>query len=264
MGLGETEVVEQELKRMRQALHDTVAPGNVAAIIIELVQGEGGFNVAPKAYVQGLREICDEHGIMLIIDEVQTGFGRTGHWGASAHYDVTPDLSTWAKSMGGGLPISAVIGRAEVMDSATPGTLGGTYGGNPVACASALATIDQMERLQLNDRAMFTGARIRERFLEIAERTPQICDVRGLGAMMAIEFSSAEDPMIPDGAVVKDIIVTCRESGLIVIPAGIDGNVIRVLAPIVISDEMLERGLDILENAITTHTNNIAHAKSGS
>lgn len=264
LGLGETEVVEQELKRMREALHDTVAPGNVAAIIIELVQGEGGFNVAPKAYVQGLREICDEHGIMLIIDEVQTGFGRTGHWGASAHYDVTPDLSTWAKSMGGGLPISAVIGRAEVMDSATPGTLGGTYGGNPVACASALATIDQMERLQLNNRAMFTGARIRERFLEIAERTPQICDVRGLGAMMAIEFSRAEDPMIPDGAVVKDIIVTCRESGLIVIPAGIDGNVIRVLAPIVISDEMLERGLDILENAITTHTNNIAHAKSGS
>lgn len=263
LGINEAEVVEHELRRMREALHDTVAPENIAAIIIELVQGEGGFNVAPKAYVQGLRDICDEHGIMLIVDEVQTGFCRTGHWGAIEHYGVTPDLSTWAKSMGGGMPISAVIGRAEVMDRVSPGTLGGTYGGNPVACASALATIDQMQKLNLNERAIRTGARIRERFLQIAERTSQVSDVRGLGAMMAIEFCSAQNPTQPDGAVVKEIITTCRDSGLLVIPAGIDGNVIRVLAPIVLSDDMLERGLDILDHAISTHTKSNAHAKTG-
>lgn len=258
--LSEHEIVERELKRLRDALHDTVAPNNVAAIIIELVQGEGGFNVAPKSYVQGLREICDEHGIMLIIDEVQTGFGRTGHWAASEHYGVTPDLSTWAKSMGGGLPISAVIGRAEIMDRTTPGTLGGTYGGNPVACAAAIATIQQMETLQLNARALSIGEHIRKRFLEIASQTQQVSDVRGLGAMMAIEFAKADDPTLPDKELVQSIIATCRESGLIVIPAGIDGNVIRVLAPLVISDEQLDQGLMILETAITTHTNQSAHA----
>ncbi len=261
--LTEAQVVERELKRLRDTLNDTVAPQNVAAIIIELVQGEGGFNVAPKAYIQGLRQICDEHGIILIIDEVQTGFGRTGHWAASEHYGVTPDLSTWAKSMGGGLPISAVIGRTEIMDRAAPGTLGGTYGGNPVACASSLATIEQMQRLDLNERSKSTGAWIRQRFNEIAARTPQITDVRGLGAMLAIEFSKVDDHTQPDGDLVKAIITTCRNAGLIVIPAGISGNVIRVLAPIVISDEMLDRGLDILDNAIATHTKQIAHAKSG-
>jgi len=261
--LSEETIVKRELHRLREALHDTTAPENVAAIIIELVQGEGGFNVAPKAYVQGLRDICDEHGILLIIDEVQSGFGRTGHWAASEHYDVTPDISTWAKSMGGGLPISAVVGRAEIMDRSKPGTLGGTYGGNPVACAAALATIRQMETLKLNDRALSTGERIREKFLEIASHTEQVSDVRGLGAMMAIEFSKTDDPTQPDGDLVNSIITTCRDNGLLIIPAGIDGNVIRLLAPLVISDENLELGLTILETAIAKHTNNVTHAKSG-
>lgn len=258
--MSEEKIVARELERLRDTLHDTVAPDNVAAIIIELVQGEGGFNVAPRSYVRGLRDICDEFGIMLIIDEVQTGFARTGHWGAYEHYGVSPDLSTWAKSMGGGLPISAVVGSAKVMDRAKPGTLGGTYGGNPVACVAALATIQQMKALDLNARAMSTGDHIRTRFLEIASRTNQVSDVRGLGAMMAMEFCKQGDPTQPNKELVQSIIASCQESGLIVIPAGIDGNVIRVLAPLVISDELLDQGLKILESAIALHTNQSAHA----
>lgn len=259
-GVSADEVAAAELDRLRAALHDTVAPEGTAAIILELVQGEGGFNVAPVSYVRGLREICDEHGILLIFDEVQTGFGRTGRWGAFEHYGVTPDLSTWAKSLGGGLPISAVLGKAEVMDRVTPGTLGGTYGGNPVACAAALATIGQMEALGLNDRAERLGALIRKRFLAIAKRVREVSDVRGLGAMMAIEFSENGDPMQPAGALVKSVITTCRDNGLLVIPAGVDANVIRVLAPLVITDDQMEHGLGILESAIQTHTKQPAHA----
>ncbi|MFG0243958.1 MAG: aspartate aminotransferase family protein [Phycisphaerales bacterium JB054] len=253
-GLSEAEVAARELDRLRSAFRDTVAPGDVAAIIIELVQGEGGFFVAPRAYVQGLREICDEHGIMLIIDEVQTGFARTGRWGAFEHYGVTPDISTWAKSMGGGLPISAVLGRASVMDRVTPGTLGGTYGGNPVACAAALATIDKMESLDLNARGEHCGRKIRERFDAIASATKEAVDVRGLGAMVAIEFCENGDPTRPAGALVKQIIATCRENGLVVIAAGVDSNAVRVLAPIVISDKVLEQGLEIFAAAVSQHT----------
>jgi 4-aminobutyrate aminotransferase/(S)-3-amino-2-methylpropionate transaminase len=206
--------------------------------------------VAPKAYIQGLREICDEHGIMLIIDEVQTGFARTGRWAAYEHYGIVPDLSPWAKSMGGGLPISCVIGKAEVMDRVTPGTLGGTYGGNPVACAAALATIRRMEELDLNTRAQKIGAVIRERFESIASRVPEVSDVRGLGAMMAIEFSAPGEPQKPGKDLVSRIIDRCREQGLLLIPAGVYSNVIRVLSPIVITDDQLHRGLDILEHAI--------------
>ena len=237
---------------------------SVAAIILELVQGEGGFFVAPRAYIQGLREICDEHGIMLIIDEVQTGFARTGRWGAFEHYGITPDISTWAKSMGGGLPISAVIGRATVMDRVRPGTLGGTYGGNPVACAAALATIDKMESLDLNARAEHCGRIIRQRFEAIASETHEVVDVRGLGAMMAIEFGEDGDPVRPATALVKRIIGTCRDEGLVVIVAGTESNIIRVLAPIVISDTVLEKGLSILAASVSRHTHDAAHAVSGS
>ena len=258
-GATEEQVAACELARLRAAFLDTVAAADVAAIIIELVQGEGGFNVAPKAYIEGLREICTEHGIMLIIDEVQTGFARTGRWGAYEHYGVVPDLSPWAKSMGGGLPISCVIGKAEVMDKVTPGTLGGTYGGNPVACAAALATIHRMEELGLNARSERIGAVIRSRFDAIAERVPEVSDVRGLGAMMAIEFSESGDPTTPAKHLVTRIIDRCRDDGLLLIPAGVHGNVIRVLSPIVITDDELHRGLDIFENAvesIASHTAN--------
>lgn len=249
-GVSEEQVAACELARLRSALLDTVAATNVAAIIIELVQGEGGFNVAPKSYIQGLRTICDEHGIVLIIDEVQTGFARTGRWAAYEHYGVVPDLSPWAKSMGGGLPISCVIGKAEIMDRVTPGTLGGTYGGNPVACAAALATIRRMEELQLNARAEKIGATIRSRFEAIAANVPEVADVRGLGAMMAIEFTERGNQSKPAKELVARVVDRCRNDGLLIIPAGVHGNVIRVLSPLVISDDELGRGLDILENAI--------------
>lgn len=258
----EHEVTQRELARLREAFKDTVRAEEVAAIIIEPVQGEGGFYVAPKAYMRGLRAICDEHGIALIIDEVQTGFARTGRWAAYEHFGVYPDLSPWAKSMGGGLPISCVIGKSEFMDKAAPGTLGGTYGGNPVACAASLATIRKMESLDLNSRAERHGQIIRERFNAIADRVEAVYDIRGLGSMMAIEFSEPGHPDRPGSALVKSIINECRDRGLLCIPAGVNGNVIRVLAPIVISDNDLLRGLAILEEVAVSLTSEPAHANS--
>jgi len=251
--IDEEQLAERELTRLRETLKNTVAPDHLAAIIIELVQGEGGFYVAPKTYIEGLREICDQHGIVLIIDEVQTGFCRTGAWAAYEHYGVRPDVSPWAKSLGGGLPISCVIGKAEVMDKVNPGTLGGTYGGNPVACAAALATIKRMEHLDLNGAARRIGATIRSRFQSLADRLPAITDVRGLGAMMAFEMHEDGDPTRPAGQTVKAIIQTCLENGLLIIPAGVDGNVVRILAPLVITEDELSRGLDILEQAVLAH-----------
>ena len=245
--LSEGEIVERELARLRSAFRDTIAPADVATIIIELIQGEGGFNVAPKAYIRGLREMCDEHEIVLIFDEVQTAFARTGRWAASEHYGVVPDLSTLAKSIGGGMPIAAVVGKAEVMDRVSPGTLGGTYGGNPVACAAALATISQIERLGLNERAIEVGDAIRSRFDALRARVPAITDVRGLGAMVAMELHADADLDRPATALVREIIDGCRGRGLLLIAAGLESNVIRVLCPLVITDEQLERGLSILE-----------------
>ncbi len=253
-GFNDEAVAACELARLKMALKDTVAPGNVAAIIIELVQGEGGFHVAPKAYIEGLRKICDEHGIVLIFDEVQSGFARTGAWGAYEHYGVVPDLSTWAKSMGGGLPISCVIGKASVMDKVTPGTLGGTYGGNPVACAAALATIASMEKQNLLARAKTIGRTLTDRFEAAAAANPAITDVRGLGGMVAIEIGAPANASKPVAAVVKDITVSCMERGLLVISSGVMGDAIRVLCPLVITDAQLDRGLTILLEEIERHT----------
>ncbi len=179
-GLTKDEFVDQELQRLENATHSMVAAENIAAIIIELVQGEGGFNVAPKKYVEGLRKFCDKYGIVLIFDEVQSGFCRTGKWAAYQHYDVTPDISTWAKSMGSGMPIGAVIGKQKIMDAALPGTIGGTYLGNPVCCAASLATIKFMEKENLNEKAMEISSIVEKRFLQMKEKFPCIGDVRGL------------------------------------------------------------------------------------
>ncbi|MBX3322931.1 MAG: aspartate aminotransferase family protein [Phycisphaeraceae bacterium] len=241
----------QEIARLRMALRNTVAAQQVAAIIIELVQGEGGFNVAPKPYVRMLRDLCNEHGIMLIFDEVQTGFGRTGRWAASEHYSVEPDLSTWAKSMGGGLPIAAVVGKASVMDRVAPGTVGGTYGGNPVACAAALATIERMKELNLNARAEHIGRSIRNKLEGLAKEFQVITDVRGLGAMIAVEFN--DPPETPAPALVKAIIDSALAQGVLLISAGVSGNVIRFLPPLVMTDAQLDRGLAVLESAIRQH-----------
>jgi 4-aminobutyrate aminotransferase / (S)-3-amino-2-methylpropionate transaminase / 5-aminovalerate transaminase len=249
-GLEMEAFVERELDRLRESFSTLVAAQDVAAILIEPVQGEGGFVMAPPGYLQGLREICDEEGIVLIFDEVQSGFCRTGRWAAYEHFGVIPDLSTWAKSMGGGLPIGAVVGRAEVMDGAEPGTIGGTYGGNPVACASALATIRVMEELDLNRRATEIGERIRRRFEALAQRSSAVGEVRGLGAMMAMELVEDGDPHRPASGLAREVAHSCLAEGVLVITAGPAGNVIRILSPLVITDEQLDRGLDVIEAAV--------------
>ncbi len=249
-GLTEDEFIDQELRRLDDATHSIVAPENIAAIILELVQGEGGFNVTPQRYVEGLRKFCDEHGIMLIFDEVQSGFCRTGKWGAFQHYNVTPDISTWAKSMGSGMPIGAVMGKAEVMDAAAPGTIGGTYLGNPVCCAAALATIDLMEKENLNDRAIEISKIVASRFAIMKSKFSCIGDVRGLGAMQAIEFNKNNDPLQPDAETVSAVIKNCLQRGLLLISAGTNKNVIRILSPLVISNQTLNEGLDIIEQEL--------------
>ena len=252
----EADLVRRELQRLERSFADTVSPNNVAAIIIEVVQGEGGFTVAPQAYLEGLRKICDEHGIVLIFDEVQAGFCRTGKWAGYEHSGVKPDLSPWAKAMGGGMPIACVIGKASVMDKVNPGTLGGTYGGNPVACAAALATIKRMEELDLNARATSIGKTLRDRFEALQEACKAVTDVRGLGAMVAIELAEGGDPTRPATGLVKAVIDDCRSKGLLIIAAGVSGQCIRTLVPLVITDEQLQRGLDILCDSVTRHADN--------
>ena len=246
----EDEFVSRELERLEHSAHSLVDPGSVAAIIIELVQGEGGFNIAPKKYVEGLRKFCDRHGIVLIFDEVQSGFCRTGRWAAYQHYDVTPDLSTWAKSMGSGMPIGAVIGKQKIMDATVPGTIGGTYLGNPVCCAAALATIDFMEKEDLNKKAMRLSKIVQEKFENLQNRFSCIGDVRGLGAMQAIEFVRNNDPSQPDAKTVSALIDACLKRGLLLLSAGTNKNVIRILTPLVITDEELHEGLQIMEEEL--------------
>lgn len=249
-GLDLDAFVAREIERLREALTNTVAADQVAAILIEPVQGEGGFVPAPPGYLEALHAICDEHGILVIFDEIQSGFCRTGKWAAYEHYGVVPDLSTWAKSLGAGMPIGAVVGRADVMDGIKPGTVGGTYTGNPVSCAAALAAMQMMEDLDLNARASAIGRQIRERFTALQQRCPAIGDVRGLGAMMGIEVIEEGDPRRPATAQVKQILEACLARGVLVISAGSHGNVIRVLSPLVITDAQLARGLDVLEEEI--------------
>lgn len=251
---GQGESVEhfsaRELKSLEDAFHSMVDPNQVAAIILELVQGEGGFNVAPRPYVAGLRKLCDQHGILLIFDEVQSGFCRTGKWSAAEHYGVVPDLSTWAKSMGSGMPIGAVLGKAEVMDAALPGTIGGTYLGNPVCCAAAIATIDLMEKENLNARAQEIAKVVDDRFRKWQKRFKCVGDVRGLGAMQALEFVKDGDPSKPDADTVARLTSACLKRGLLLLNAGTYKNVIRILSPLIISHELLNRGLDIVEEEL--------------
>lgn len=249
------EFVENELKHLYESTHNLVDPHSVAAVILEPIQGEGGFNPVPKKYLEGLRAFCDEYGILLIMDEIQSGFCRTGHWASWQHYGVQPDISTYAKSLGSGLPIAAVLGRAEIMDAAVPGSIGGTYIGSPICCAAASATIQFMKDENLNQRANEIGKTILDRMLKLKSKNPSIGDVRGLGAMIAMEFVKNNDPGQPDHELVHQIIDGCADQGLIVISAGTYKNVIRILSPLVITDEQLEKGLSILENEIKKLTN---------
>ena len=236
--------------RLEQTFAAVVDPGSVAAIIMELELGEGGFVPAPAEYVQMLAAFARHHGILFIADEIQTGFGRTGKWFASEHYGLVPDLITTAKSLGGGLPLAAVTGRADVLDASPVGGLGGTYGGNPVACAAALAVIDVMQRECLPDRAARIGARMTARLQAHAERQPAIGDVRGLGAMVAIELVKDRASKEPDKALTGRILAEALKRGLVLLSAGTLGNVVRILVPLSVDDAVLEEGLDVLGEAL--------------
>lgn len=240
---------EDSLKALQHLFKADIDPKRVAAIIFEPVQGEGGFNVAPADFVRALRVACDEHGILLIADEVQTGFGRTGKLFAMEHYDVAPDLTTMAKSLAGGMPLSAVCGRAEVMDAPAPGGLGGTYAGNPLAVASALAVLDVLESERLIERGAELGQRLMARLESLRPRVPQIAEVRGVGAMVAVEFRQADGS--PDPDFTRTVQNRALEKGLLLLSCGVYGNVIRFLFPLTIQDEVMNEGLDILAEALT-------------
>lgn len=238
-----------ELKRM---FIGEVAPDQVAAMIVEPVQGEGGFMPAPPGFLKALKTLCEEHGILFIADEIQSGFCRTGEMFAVNHDGVEPDLMIIAKSLAAGMPLSGVVGRAEIMDAPPPGTLGGTYSGNPVACAAALAVLDIFEREDLAERSRQIGRIASERFLNLQKQYPMIGDVRGQGGMLAMEIVKDRTTREPDPQAVTDILAAAHQRGLILISAGMYGNVIRVLVPLNVSDEQLQRGLDILAEAIGT------------
>ncbi len=226
-----------------------IDPQRVAAIILEPVQGEGGFNVAPAELMRGLRTLCDQHGILLIADEIQTGFGRTGKVFAMEHYDVRPDLITMAKSLAGGLPLSGVCGRAEVMDAPAPGGLGGTYAANALAVAAAHAVLDVLAEEKLCERSQKLGAQLTQRLEALRERFPVIAEVRGLGSMVAIEF---RDPQTgkPDAARLQQVQRNAMEEGLLLLSCGMYGNAIRFLYPLTIDDALFAKALDIIERAV--------------
>ena len=226
-----------------------VAAESVAAVIVEPVLGEGGFVTPPAEFLSTVQEICRRHGIVFIADEVQTGFGRTGRLFACEHFGIAPDLLVTAKSLGGGLPLAAVTGRAEIMDHTAPGSLGGTFGGNPLACVAALAVLDVMERDKLPERAAQLGERFAARARAWQQRWPLIGDIRGLGAMQAMELVRSRQTHEPAAEETREIARYCYEHGLIVISAGSYSNVIRILMPLVITDEQFEEGLDVLESA---------------
>jgi 4-aminobutyrate aminotransferase/(S)-3-amino-2-methylpropionate transaminase len=238
------------LAALERALVTQVAAESVAAIVIEPVQGEGGFVVAPPEFLAGIRKICDDNGIVLVIDEVQTGFGRTGKLWGIEHYDVEPDLMCVAKSIAAGLPLSGVLGRAEIMDAPDDSAIGGTYVGNPVAQAAALAVLDVFEEDGLVERAAQIGETMRERMLDWQQRWPAIGDVRGLGAMLAIEL--VEDPATkaPAAELATKVAEAAGERGLLLLKSGIYSNCIRVLVPLVISDAQLDEALGVWEDAL--------------
>ena len=241
---------EEALAALERALVTQVAAETVAAIVIEPVQGEGGFVVAPQAFLEGVRRICDEHGIVMVVDEVQTGFGRTGKLFAIEHYDIEPDLITVAKSIAAGLPLSGVLGKAEIMDAPGDSAIGGTYVGNPVAQAAALAVLDVFEDEGVCDHAVVLGETIRARMESWQGRWPRIGDVRGLGAMLAIELVTDPATKEPDADAATAVVEAAAERGLLLLKSGIYSNCIRVLTPLVLTDAELDEALGVWEEAL--------------
>lgn len=248
-GMSEEDYAAFCVRQFEDFLLTEAPPEELAAVIMEPVQGEGGFIVPPKSFVTGIYDICRKHGILFIADEIQTGFGRTGEMFGSTHYGIEPDLITMSKSIAAGLPISAVTGRAEIMDAPSPGEIGGTYGGSPLGCVAALETIKIIERDDLIGRSRIIGDRIRGYFAALQGSVPLIAEVRGLGAMCAVEFRDPETGLSAKEFVAAVQKASCEE-GVILLSAGVHSNVIRFLTPLVITDEQLEEGLDIIGEAV--------------
>ena len=241
---------ERALSSLEELLASDVSPQRVAAVIIEPVLGEGGFVPAPREFLQGLRKLTEKHGILLIVDEIQSGFGRTGRFFAIEHSGVKPDLITVAKSLAAGLPLSGVIGRADVMDAPGPGGLGGTYGGNPVACAAGLAVLDVMRDERLPERAARIGSVVEERMRSWAQEHQMVGDVRVMGAMAGMELVRNRATKEPADTETARLLAVARERGLILLRSGVHHNVVRTLMPLTIPDEQLDEGLDLLGSAL--------------
>ncbi|GAA4259322.1 4-aminobutyrate--2-oxoglutarate transaminase [Azospirillum formosense] len=244
--------VQDSLKALESLFKSDVDATRVAAIIVEPVQGEGGFNIAPPEFLQSLRKICDDNGILLIIDEIQTGFARTGKMFAIEHSGVEPDLMTMAKSLAGGFPLSAVTGKAEIMDAPIPGGIGGTYAGSPLATTAALAVLDVIEEEKLIQRSNDLGERIAGRFRSMAQRNTLsvIGDVRNLGGMIAMELVKDRGTKEPAPELTKALVAKAAEKGLVLLSCGTYGNVIRILVPLTASDALVDEGLDIIERSL--------------
>ena len=242
--------VDDAMASIEAIFKNDIEASRVAAIIVEPVQGEGGFNVAPKELLQRVRALCDQHGIVMICDEVQTGAGRTGTFFATEQSGVEPDLITMAKSMAGGFPISAVVGKAEIMDAPAAGGLGGTYAGSPLACAAALAVLDVFEKENLLQRSKDVGARITGFLKNLQSKYSCIAEVRGLGAMVAMEMCKDGQPTTPDADLTRAIAAEATKRGLILLTCGTYGNVIRILVPLTASDALLDEGLGIIEASL--------------
>ncbi len=244
--------VEDSIKALNNLFKVDIAPSDVAAIIVEPVQGEGGFYPAPNEFMQALRAICDEHGIVMIADEIQTGFGRTGKFFASEYAGIEPDLLTTAKGLAGGFPLAAVVGKAEIMDAPLPGGLGGTFAGSPISCAAALAVIDVIREEGLVERANEIGAKFEQRLSTLKDKWPNTigairCD---RGAMIAVELVEDGDVAKPAADLTKTLVGAAYEHGLVLLSCGVNGNVVRFLPALTISDELIDEGFDILESCL--------------
>jgi 4-aminobutyrate aminotransferase/(S)-3-amino-2-methylpropionate transaminase len=238
--------VADALAGIERIFKEDVEPERVAALVVEPVLGEGGYVPAPPEFLVEVRRMCDRHGIVMVADEVQTGFARTGRWFAVEHAGIEPDLITMAKSLAGGFPLSAVTGKAEIMDAPGPGGLGGTYAASPLACAAALAVIDVIEEEGLTDRATAIGGHVIKTAEGWAETDPRIGEVRGLGAMVGIEMVTDGDSRQPDPDRTRAITLAAQEQGLLILSCGVSGNVLRVMVALTASDEIVDEGLDIL------------------
>ena len=245
---------QQSIAAIEQLFKSDIEPGRVAAIIIEPVQGEGGFYIAPPEFLRSLRTLCDTHGIVLIADEIQSGFARTGRMFALEHAGIEADLMTVAKSIAGGVPLSGVVGKAAIMDAPPAGGLGGTFAGSPLACAAALAVLDVIEQEELCDRARVLGTHIMTRLKAMQVKSPAIGEVRGLGSMIAMELVKNRRADQPDAELTRALVQAAAARGLVILSCGVYGNVIRLLAPLTISEALLNEGLDVLEAALADVT----------